>query len=268
MTPEFTGTGDPAKSLALLWRNASAPAAGAASTPAKRGRKSSLTVDQIVESGVAIADREGLAALSMRRVAEELGVGTMSLYTHVPGKAELLDVMFDTVQAEVEGPRGVPGGWRAKLEHIARENRALHLRHPWVLQVAATRPPLGPGTSGKYEAELHAVEGTGLPDVEKDAVLTLVLGFVAGAVRGAVESVQLEQQTGMTDAQWWAAHAPILARVMDGERYPLSARIGAAAGEAHQAASDPGHAFEFGLARVLDGIEAYVAAHAAQAGEG
>ncbi|HWT94370.1 MAG TPA: TetR/AcrR family transcriptional regulator C-terminal domain-containing protein [Solirubrobacteraceae bacterium] len=113
--------------------------------------------------------------------------------------------------------------------------------------------------SGTYEAELHAVDPTGLPDVEKDAVLTLDLGFVASAVRGAIESVQLEQQTGMTDAQWWAAHAPILARVMDGERYPLASRIGAAAGEAHNAASNPEHAFEFGLARVLDGIEAYVA---------
>ena len=260
MTPEFTGTGDPAKSLALLWRGRAAEGDTSA-RPARRGRKPSLTADAVVETAVSIADSEGLAALSMRRVAEALGVGTMSLYTHVPGKPELLDVMVDTVLGEIEGPpRGdVEGGWRAKLEHVARENRALHLRHPWLLSIAAARPPLGPGATDKYEAELHAVEGIGLDDVEMDAVLTLVLGFVASAVRGAVEARELEKQTGVSDAQWWAARAPLLGQLMgDGSRWPLASRVGQSAGQAHEAASNPEHAFEFGLARVLDGLEAYV----------
>ncbi len=264
MAPEFTGTGDPARTLALLWRGRT-PDAPEDARP-RRGRKSSLTADQIVASAIEVADGEGLAALSMRRVAEHLGVGTMSLYTHVPGKPELLDLMCDTVVAEVRGPAEVDGGWRAKLEHVARENRALHLRHPWLLQIATARPPLGPGITDKYEAELHAVEGIGLDDVEMDAVLTLVLGFVSSAVRGAVESAELEKQTGITDAQWWEARAPILPRVMPTRpdaQWPLASRVGQAAGAAHNAAFSPEHAFEFGLARVLDGIEAFVRAKTA-----
>ncbi|MFC7716310.1 TetR/AcrR family transcriptional regulator C-terminal domain-containing protein [Nonomuraea recticatena] len=120
----------------------------------------------------------------MRRVAEKLGVGTMSLYTYVPGKPELLDVMLDTVYGETARPEDVPGGWRGRLEQIARENWALYLRHPWLLQVATSRPVLGPHTTAKYEYELRAIDGIGLSDVEMDSVITLVTGFVHGAARG------------------------------------------------------------------------------------
>jgi hypothetical protein len=95
-----------------------------------------------------------------------------------------------------------------------------------------------------------------------DSALTLVHGFVAGAVRGALESAQAEQRTGMSDQEWWEACAPYLERAFDPERFPLAARVGSAAGEHHQAAYDPEHAFEFGLQRVLDGIEALMAGRA------
>ncbi|MGB2570058.1 TetR/AcrR family transcriptional regulator [Micromonospora citrea] len=243
MSVEYSGTGDPARSLALLWR-----------TREKASRKGGdLSVERIVRAAVEVADTEGLAALSMRRVAERLGVGTMSLYTHVPGKGELLDVMLDTVYGETARPQDV-GGWRARLEQIARENWALYLRHPWLLQVATTRPPLGPNVTAKYEYELRAVEGVGLTDLEMDAVITLVDGYVHGAVRGAVEAAQAAQRTGMTDEQWWRAHAPYLEKVMDPQRFPTAARVGTAAGQEYQGPSDPARAFEFGLARILDGV--------------
>lgn len=97
---EHSGKGDPARSLALLWRT---------SERTSRKGKPDLSVDRIVRAGIEIADAEGLAALSMRRVAERLGVGTMSLYTYVPGKAELLDVMLDTVYGETARPQDVAG---------------------------------------------------------------------------------------------------------------------------------------------------------------
>ncbi|MEU9889053.1 TetR/AcrR family transcriptional regulator [Sphaerisporangium sp. NPDC051011] len=245
MTTEYTGAGDPARSLALLWR-----------TREKSGRKGrpDLGVDRIVGAAIELADADGLAALTMRRVAERLGVGTMSLYTYVPGKAELLDLMLDTVIGEVARPIGVEGGWRARLELIAREKWALYQRHPWLLYVATSRPPLGPNVTAAYEYDLSAVDGVGLTDLEMDSVVTLIGGYVHGAARGAVEAAQVEQRTGISDEQWWYAHAPYLGTVMDAGRYPLSARVGAAAGEAYGAASDPAHAFEFGLQRVLDGI--------------
>ncbi|WBB68700.1 TetR/AcrR family transcriptional regulator [Micromonospora sp. WMMD812] len=246
MTTEYSGTGDPARSLALLWRTRE---------PASRRGRTDLTVDRIVRAAIEVADTEGLAALSMRRVAERLGVGTMSLYTHVPGKGELLDLMLDTVYGETVTSAPPTDGWRARLEHIARESWALYLRHPWLLQVATTRPPLGPNLIARYERELRAVDGIGLTDLEMDAVVTLVGGFVHGAVRGAVEAAQAAERTGMTEEQWWQAHAPYLEKAMDPRRFPLAARVGAAAGEEYQAAGDPARAFEFGLARILDGIE-------------
>ncbi|RKF24929.1 TetR/AcrR family transcriptional regulator [Micromonospora globbae] len=249
VTTEYSGTGDPARSLALLWRTRE---------PASRRGRTDLTVDRIVRAAVEVADTEGLAALSMRRVAERLGVGTMSLYTHVPGKGELLDLMLDTVYGETLATDLPDGGWRARLEHLARESWTLYVRHPWLLQVATTRPPLGPNLIARYERELRAVDGIGLTDLEMDAVVTLLGGFVHGAVRGAVEQAQAAERTGMTEEQWWRAHAPYLEKVMDARRFPLAARVGAAAGEEYQAASDPARAFEFGLARILDGIEVLI----------
>ncbi|WP_091091775.1 TetR/AcrR family transcriptional regulator C-terminal domain-containing protein [Micromonospora nigra] len=247
MTTEYSGTGDPARSLALLWRTRE--------RVSRRGRPD-LSVDRIVRTAIDIADADGLPALSMRRVAENLGVGTMSLYTHVPGKAELLDVMLDTVTGEAVLPDDPATGWRERLRRIAHANWDLYLRHPWLLQVATTRPPLGPHVIAKYEHELRAVDGIGLTDLEMDAVVALVNGYVHGAVRPAVEAARATDRTGMTEQQWWQAHAPYLERAMDPRRYPLAVRVGATAGQEYQAATDPHRAFEFGLERLLDGVEA------------
>jgi len=243
--------------MALLWGTAKRPS---------RGPKPGLSVEKIVRVAIEAADAEGLEALSMRRVAKQLGVSTMSLYTYVPAKAELVDVMLDAVMGEAVKPvEETGGGWRARLELVARENWTLYHRHPWMLHVAAmSRPPLGPNVISKYDHELRAVDGIGLTDVEMDSVLTLVLGYVQGAARNAVEASQAERRTGTTDDEWWAANAPLLEKVFDAERYPTAARVGAAAGAAYEAAYDPEHAFEFGLQRVLDGIEVLVRARSAQ----
>jgi AcrR family transcriptional regulator len=243
MNTEYPGSGDPARSLALLWRTRERTS---------RKGKPELSVELIVRGAIDLADTSGLAAVSMRRVAERLGVGTMSLYTYVPGKAELLDVMLDTVYGEL--PEIVGATWRSRLEAVARANMALYQRHPWLLQVATSRPVLGPNAIAKYDRELAAIDGIGLKDIEMDSVLTLITGYVHGAARGAAEAAAAEQNTGMTDEQWWYAHVPFLERIMDGTRYSTAARVGTTAGETHNAAYNPEHAFEFGLARVLDGI--------------
>jgi AcrR family transcriptional regulator len=245
----YSGSGDPARGIELLW--------GLRETP-RRGPKPKLTVAAIVRTAIDIADAEGLTGLSMRRVAEDLGVAVMSLYTYVPGKAELIDLMLDTAYGGLAQPEEVPGGWRARLEHVARENWALGRRHPWTLQVAVSRPVLGPHETAKYDYELRAVDGIGLTDVEMDSVLTLVLGYVRGAVRGAVDAAEAERRTGMTDEQWWRTNAPLLAKVLDPGRYPLAARVGSAVGAEQGAAYDSERSFEFGLRRVLDGIQALV----------
>jgi AcrR family transcriptional regulator len=254
VTPEFSGTGDPARSIALLWRRGE-------ERPA-RGRKPTLSVDAIVAAAIELADEAGLGALSMRALAERLGVGTMSLYTHVPGKAELIDLMLDTVLAEAARAESLPDGWRARLEQVARANAALFHRHPWMLEVVTFRPPMGPGVIAKYDHELRALEGIGLSDVEMDSVLALVIGYVQSAARAALEATLVEQRTGLTDQQWWEAQAPLLEEMIEPGRFPTADRVGSAAAEAYQGLWDPDHAFEFGLERVLDGIEALVESRA------
>jgi len=245
----YGASGDPARSLALLWRDRR--------PPARRGR-TELDVDRIVAAAIAIADADGLGALSMRRVADRLGVGVMSLYTYVPGKAELIDLMFDAVCDEA-GPGDSGGaGWRGRLERIARDQWALYHRHPWLVHLAFNRPVLGPNAMARYERELSSVAGIGLTDLEMDSVISLVAGHVDGAARRSIEIRQTRRRTAMTDEQWWSAHSPLLAELVDADRFPTAARVGLAAGQAHGSAYDPDHAFEFGLQRVLDGIEMFI----------
>ncbi|WP_371498707.1 TetR/AcrR family transcriptional regulator [Kitasatospora sp. NBC_00374] len=247
MATERSSAGDPARTLALLWGQP-------ATATGRRGPRQARSVPEIAAAAVALADAEGVEAVTIRRVAQELGLSPMALYTYVPGKAELLDLMLDTVYAAM--PRSAPAGegWRARLTAVAEDNRTLYRSHPWVAGISTGRPPLGPGLMGKYEYELRALDGLGLGDVEMDAALTFLLGFVEGCARAAADARAAEQESAMGDRAWWEGNAELLARVFDPERYPTAARVGSAAGEAHGGAHSPDHAYEFGLRRVLEGL--------------
>ncbi|GAA3043028.1 TetR/AcrR family transcriptional regulator [Actinokineospora globicatena] len=250
-TKDHSGGGDPARSLALLWRKQT-------QAPVRNGRRD-LSVDRIVAAAIEVADTDGLGALSMRRVADKLNVGTMSLYTYVPGKAELVDLMLDTVYADTPQPAPEVAEdnrrcWRARLEQVARRNWDLYHRHPWMLRVGVSRPPLGPNVMAKYDYELGTVAGIGLSETEMDTVLTLVIGHAETSARRAVEA-DGDGEGGVSEQQWWAAHSPVLTTLLDHTRYPLAASVVAAVG---QAADDPQRVFEFGLARILDGVQALV----------
>jgi AcrR family transcriptional regulator len=237
--------------MELLW--------GIGPAPRSRGPRQGLTVERIVQAGIEIADAEGLAALSMRRVADRLGVGTMSLYTYVPSKAELVDVMFDRAVGSVSRPE-VTGGWREKLTAVARSAWELYERHPWLLQVMAmSRPPLGPNCIADYDHQLRAVDGVGLTELEMDSVVSMVAVYVQGTARAAAEAARSASDTGVTDDEWWSTYAPLLEKVFDPEKYPVAARVGQVAGETYQSAYDARHGFEFGLARILDGVAALIA---------
>ncbi|MFC9555473.1 TetR/AcrR family transcriptional regulator C-terminal domain-containing protein [Rhodococcus sp. NPDC056960] len=247
-TPE----GDPARTMEMLWGGGSAPV----SRP--RNGKPGLTLDRIVEAAVAVADAEGLDAVSMRRLAAELGTGAMSLYTHVPGKSELVEVMLDRALATLDPAEHTDGAWRERLTDAARDYFQLLCAHPWILGVVAlSRPVLGPGGMAKYERELRAVEGLGLSDVDMDSVVTLLDSFVAGAARASVDAAAIAAR-GDADSEWWRNIAPHFEKVFDPDRFPLAARVGTSAGEYHSAAFAPAHAFEFGLARLLDGVGALI----------
>ena len=247
-----SSAGDPARTLALLWRD---PAAVPRRGPGRR-----LQIDAVVAAAVVLADEQGLEAVTMRAVARVAGVAPMTLYTYVPGKAELLDLMLDAAYAAM--PRTDTAGrpWRERATAIAEENLALHLAHPWTVEVSILRPPLGPGLIGKYEHELGAFDGLGLTDVQIDDCLTYLLGFVHTAARIALDAAAARRESTTDDAGWWAGAGPLLARVLDPDAYPRASRVGTAAGSAHDSAHDPVHAYRFGLARTLDGLAAVIGA--------
>lgn len=259
MSTEHGGLKRPERRLELLWRGRERPS---------RGPKPRLTLERIVRAAVEIADADGLAALSMRRVAEKLGVGVMSLYRYVPGKDELIDVMFDTVIGESAQPEGVPGDWRAQLEWRAREDWALYHRHPWILQVSVSRPPLGPNVLMSFESTLGAAWEAGLPSSDVVAVAELIDNYVRGAAGNALEAVQIRQSSGVSDEEWWLGHASVWERYFDPSRFPLLTKC-YEQGAFDQYGPDtvPNAAlFEFGLQRVLDGIEVLIRQRRAEAG--
>ncbi|MER6157397.1 TetR/AcrR family transcriptional regulator [Streptomyces sp. NPDC001868] len=242
---ESSGSGDIVRTLHLLWDTGPRPS---------RGPKPGLTLDRVVEAAVRVADAEGLHALSMRRVATELGTGTMSLYRYIPGKAELLDLMLDHVQRPSENPADLgDGGWRSALEAMGRATLALYRRHPWLLQVNQSRPVLGPSALDGMEKVLSRIKSMGLTDPELISVIIAVDGYVVGAVRTQLYQQEAEHLSGLTDAEFWQVQAPVLTELMSSGRYPLLAGLSDDA-----FGTDFDH-FEFGLQRLLDGLEVFVA---------
>lgn len=243
---EHTGRGDPLQSITLLW-----------GTDTKTGR-SGLSLDAIIDAGVALAGEAGIDGLSMRKLADRLGVGTMSLYAYVPGKADLLDLMVDRVNGEVyQDPEATPGTstWRQAVEVVAERNWNLLARHRWLLGVDETRPALGPGTLAKYDTELRPLVGIGLDDIEIDLVLALVLQHVRSTARLSRDPSVAGQDTGSAEAEWWSRAGPVLAALVDPTRFPHASRIGTAAGTEYKATLDPRRAYAFGLQTILDGVE-------------
>ena len=243
----FGGAAAAARSMELLWGT---------KPPPGRGRKPGMTVDAIVAAAVELADAEGMDGVSMRRVADRLGVGTMSLYRYVPSKAELQDLMLDTVMDDAV-PAGADDDWRAGLERFARASLEGYRRHPWLLRASLTRGAMGPNQAAALDAVLRVLDGTGLPGGERMAVVGLVAGYVRGVAQQLVEATRAEQRTGLSDEQFWTGFAPLLDGHLDPGRFPALTALWR---NADMVWVDP---FDFGLRRVLDGVETLVDARRA-----
>lgn len=248
-------------------RSAEAGLRGPGPAPRRAGRHPDheLTRDRIVRAGIEIADAEGLAALSMRRIATELDVATMSLYRHVPSKDELVILMYDAVFGAASYPDPPPPGWRERLEIGARTQWEVYRRHPWVAQaVSFTRPVPTPHAVGHTEWLLRSMDGLGLSDEQMLYIAVTVANYVRGTAVNFVLEAEARRDTGLTDEEWMAEHDPVIEEAFTDGRHPIMARI----------AQRPGldlnldRLFEFGLARLLDGIEALVAAEARRTGQG
>ncbi|OLZ61699.1 TetR/AcrR family transcriptional regulator C-terminal domain-containing protein [Amycolatopsis keratiniphila] len=228
---------DPERAIELLWGT---------SEPERPG----LSLGRIVAAAVEVADAEGLSSLSMRKVAERFGTTTMSLYRYVPGKAELVELMRDAVYGEFPMGSSDGLGWRAGLERWARRAWEMHHRHPWLVHSAGSRRLPGPNIMAGYDHALDVASRSGLAPAEVIAVVNLVGGFVESAARQAGEAAELQRRTGVTHERWWSERESLFERL---DRYPALERLWKAGGM-----DAPLDAFEFGLRRTLDGIEALV----------
>ncbi|MEV4708598.1 TetR/AcrR family transcriptional regulator [Actinoplanes sp. NPDC049316] len=206
-----------------------------------RGPKPALTLEGIADAGIAVADAEGLAAVSMQRVATDLGYTKMSLYRYLPGKAELVAVMVE--RAVGEPPELSASGWRAALEEWSRLLFGRYLAHPWTIEATVGRRPLGPYEMGWMEVALARIETLPLSGAERLDTIAVLAGH------GRMLAQQAAARLG--EAEMSTAIAAVLRE--HGERFPqlTAALAGAARGGGDQA-------FEYGLARLLDGVEALV----------
>jgi AcrR family transcriptional regulator len=247
---ERSGSGDADRTLALLWR------AGTAAPAPARGRKPTHTVTGVVRAAIAVADQEGLAQMSMGRVARHLAAAPMSLYTYVPGKAELLDLMVDTVLADLDlpAPEAAPRDWRERIELYAERVRAMYASHPWLVQISQARPPLGPGQFAQQEYLYAALAGTGLPPRQIRAAVESIALFVGATAARDADAALAERATGQSQDAWWAARDGFWTDYFDVTRFPTICRMW------EQGAFDPPPLgpSDLGLHRLLDGIAAAI----------
>ncbi|GAB3101805.1 TetR/AcrR family transcriptional regulator [Isoptericola nanjingensis] len=225
--------------LALLWDPPQ---------PSGRGRRARLTLDDVIGAGTAIADAEGLEGLSMRKVAGRLGVGAMSLYTYVPGRTELLDLMIDRAFAELALPPAT-ATWRDGLAAYARAHWELFQRHPWILQTNMWRLPLTPSVLDAQECGLRTLVDTGLAERQVVEIVGLLDAFVRGLARSTVAESAEKDASGQSNDEYWTSMSSFWVDHFDPQRYPTMLRIWDAGG--FDAEATP---FEASLERLLDSV--------------
>ena len=213
--------------------------------PPERPTPAPLSRELIVRAAIRLADADGLAAVSLRKVAGVLVVGPVRLYGYVATKEELLDLMVDEVYA---GMRPAGDGWREVLRSLAETTRGAAHRHEWFADLLGGRPQLGPHALDRGEAVLAGLTGVGVDDVMP--VVKAVNAYVIGAVRREITERRAERATGMNESEWQRSYGPYLERTFATGRYPALEKVIRDA--VHW---DVDETFRIGLEFLLDGIE-------------
>lgn len=209
----------------------------------KRGRRPKLSVEDVVAAGITVADAEGVAAVTMQRVADELGSAKMALYRHVRGKTELIALMLDSALGEAPETDGE--NWRAHIGVWARTLHERMSRHPWTTELVVTRTVPGPAEMGWFEAGLAALATTPLTGAERLDTLALLSNQVTANVRQAAVAANPE-------ASLAAAMAPILETY--GSRFPHTVAAFSETGES----GGQDDALGYGIERILDGVASLI----------
>ncbi|MFD5506681.1 TetR/AcrR family transcriptional regulator C-terminal domain-containing protein [Streptomyces sp. NPDC127051] len=230
--------GDPGVDPLQLWLGSDQP---------RRGRKPAYSREAITAAAVALADAEGLEAVTMRKVAAQVGAGVMSLYSYAPDKETLLNLMVDHVSGELSTAHPLTGDWRADLKAIARLQRAHMLRHPWLPAALTTRRVPGPHTLAFLERALVALRPAGLDGAAKLEIFAQLTAFVAGHV-----AYEIAQAATSHSPDRAAAEARYLAAVAADGHHPELAEALSAPG----APLAPDATFTRFLNRLVDGLDA------------
>jgi AcrR family transcriptional regulator len=241
-----SGTGMPA-SIEAAW--------GLRERPHK-GPRPSLSQDRIVEAAIQIAQAEGIAAVSMGKVAAKLGASTMSLYRHVSGKDELLALMVDAAYGAPPAPSTPDEGWREGLSRWAWAFRTCMQRHPWAVLLPIPGLPARPNEVAWFEDGLNSLRDTDLAEAEKASVIMLVSGYVRNVATTEADITAAVQASGKTPDDWMAAYARLFVKIAETRHFPALSKFVAAG--VFDTFDPPDDEFIFGLDRILDGIEALI----------
>ncbi|WP_043728424.1 TetR/AcrR family transcriptional regulator [Kutzneria sp. 744] len=218
----------------VLWGERGAP---------RRGPRPTLTVGELAKAGIDLADREGLGAVTMQRVAEALGVTKMATYRYVPGKDELIALMVDTAMGEPPELSHIDGGWRPQLKAWTMAMFDLMRAHPWALRATVGRRVTGPNELGWVEKALGALAEARMDGGQKMDVVVALTGQIRAIIEQAADTSEEDIAEG------WAKVLATRA-----ERFPHVVKA-LAESEQHKS-RDQG--LEFGLERILDGVELYL----------
>jgi AcrR family transcriptional regulator len=224
-------------------------------------RKPRYTREQIADAALRIADQEGFEAVTMKRIATELGAGTMTLYYYVRNKTDVVALMHDKILADELVPDDeLRGGWRAAISAIARRSRQVLMAHPWSL-AALTEAQFGPNAMRHFEQSLAAVAGTGLATAARFELIAAVDDYVSGNAMHAAEALTRAKMAEADPAMVAAAVSYGIAQIQSGE-FPQLSAIYAQSAETGEAAGPPmteaalTSQFERGLQAMLDGLAA------------
>ncbi|WP_327305239.1 TetR/AcrR family transcriptional regulator [Streptomyces sp. NBC_01298] len=249
------GTGLPA-SLAMAW--------GLRERPGK-GPRPSLTLQRIVDAAVSLAATEGMDAVSMGRVAKELGASTMSLYRYVTAKEELYILMADAgvgtppepePEPEPEPSGGEGRDWRELLSEWAYAQRAVLMANSWIVRIPLTGAPVSPNQLAWMERGLAAMAGTALRESEKLSAIILIGGLVRNEATMVADMIAAIVKSGVSPDQVLGRYVRTLRLMTGPDTHPAVTRL--LESDAFTGADEPDFQFRFGLDRILDGLAALI----------
>lgn len=230
----------------LLWEERS---------PSTRGPKASVTPADVVQAAIDIADESGLAAVTMQAVSARLGFSTMAVYRYFPNKEALCDAIVDAGMGLPPTRSGSAGSWRSEVTRWAHAKREMLCARPWLAELPFVAAPHGPNWLAWLEALAEPLSGLGLRPGDVGQMLSVIDGYTRGASDTSI-SLARARARGISEEEWAAAVGADLGRAIGDPRFPRFAAILTAPPDGTSRSMR--EAFDFGLQRVLDGIELYV----------